>query len=662
MSRAPGTRATRHLPAAAGLAGVLAAALLAALLAGAALPGCSRAAPRPSVLLVTIDTLRADAVGAWGGEPGTTPAIDALCAQGTRFAQASTVTPLTLPAHASLLTGLRPARHGLTVNGVALPSLPVPTLAQRLRARGWATAAFVSSTVLDHLHGLSAGFDRYDDDLLVSGGPPVPTERRGDVTVDHALAWEGWSGEPFCAWVHLFDPHAPYDAPGAPASAASRGDRAAYLAEVRFADAQLARLLAAVRARARGPVLVVLAADHGEGLGEHGEETHGLLLHEATVHVPLVLAWLDAAPPGEAFPASGLTRSESVSLLDILPTVLDILGVPAEQSAGRADDADRRSAPFAAIAAAALDGRSLRTPAPGRALPLETRAPWVYYGFSPLVGVRRDGEKLVGAPRSSPPGWMLSRPADDPREERGEPVAQHALLGLLASPEPAREAAPAGDGEALSALGYVGRQASATAGAAADRALADPRAEQPFIAALDRANSALVAGHAEQALAELAGAETGHEALPELLLLRGKALLGLGRWDEAVQVLDRARGERPTADLLIECGRARLLRAQARGAPADDAVPALDAALAAAPGEPRAVALRALAEISSGDAAAALARLDGALADRPRDITLLSVKLQALVALSREPEAAALRATLATLWPEHPALHPSSGH
>ena len=154
---------------------------LPALLLAAAAAACGREPP-PSLLLVSIDTLRADAVS-----PETTPRLVELAARGTRFEHATTVTPLTLPAHASLLTGLRPARHGLTINGAAAP-LPVPTLAQRLAERGYHTAAFVSSRVLDARLGLAPGFQRYDDDLLVPGGPPEPTERRGDRTVDTALA------------------------------------------------------------------------------------------------------------------------------------------------------------------------------------------------------------------------------------------------------------------------------------------------------------------------------------------------------------------------------------------------------------------------------------------------------------------------------------------
>jgi tetratricopeptide (TPR) repeat protein len=248
---------------------------------------------------------------------------------------------------------------------------------------------------------------------------------------------------------------------------------------------------------------------------------------------------------------------------------------------------------------------------------------------------------------------MLTRPVEDPREERGAGVADHALLALVRSPEPVREAAPSGDGDALAALGYVGREAPQ---AGSSGPPADPRTQQALIVALDRANTDLVGGRAGQALATLDAAAAAHGELPELLLLRGKALAALERWDEAVDALARASAARPTADLLIEHGRALLLRARAAGRQPVDAVPVLDAALAAAPGEPRAVALRALAEVSSGDAAAACARLDAALADRPRDLTLLSVKLQALVALGREADAAALRAKLGALWPDHPAL------
>ena len=561
----------------------------------AALAGGCGGRPRPSVLLVTIDTLRADAVSAWGRETDTTPRIDALAAAGVRFEAATTVTPLTLPAHAALLTGWRPARVGLTVNGVGRPELPTATLAQRLAAEGYATAAFVSATVLDRRFGLAAGFAHYDDELAEPGGPPAPLERRAQATVDHALAWSGWGHAPFFAWVHLFDPHAPYDAPGG----RTGEDRAAYLDEVRYADRQLARLLEHVAGAADGPVLVVIAADHGEGLGEHGEETHGLLLNESTLHVPLVMAWL--GEPGGEWPARSATRADTVSLLDVTPTLLDVLGL----------------APVADA-----DGASVRQPRPGRALPLETRAPWFYYGFSSLVGVRSDALKVVGAPAAADPAWTLFDLAADPGEQAGVVVAEHPLVARVRSPDPEAEGAAIGDPESLAALGYVSAAPRAPEGGPC----LDPRTQMELIVILDRANTALALGDAVASLALLDGAGSRWADAPERLYLRGRALAALDRLDEADATLEQAVARRPSAELLVERGLVLLRRAN-RGAPTlEAAVECLDRALAIAPDDPRAISLRARADLAAGRATDARRRVEAALARRPHDAYLLAAR------------------------------------
>lgn len=597
-----------------------------ALLALLALAGGCGEAPPPSLLVVSIDTLRADAVSAWGREADSTPQLDALAARGTRFAAATSVTPLTLPAHASALTGLRPARHGLTVNGASAGRLPVPTLAERLAARGYATGAFVSAAVLDARLGLAAGFATYDDALAVPGGPARPLERRGDATVDVALAWDGWDAPSFFGFVHLFDPHAPYAAPGG----ATGIDRAAYLDEVRFVDAQLGRLLAGVAARARGELLVVLLSDHGEGLGEHGEETHGLLLHEATLHVPLVAAWLRGGE-GRPFATPGEVRHDAVSLLDVAPTLAEVLGLPALEG---------------------LDGTSVVSPRPGRALPLETRAPWHYYGFSPLVGVRRDGLKLVGAPQARPAGWRLFDLQADPGELRGTPGEAHPLVAAAPDPHPAVEAPQLLDAATLRALGYVGDGAAPVA----TQAAADPREQLDLIVALDRANTDLALGRPQQALERLDAAARPGEDVSELLLLRGRALRALGRLDEAVEALRAACARQPSAELLTEWGAALLFRDAARGASAAEAAQALDAAQALAPGDPRTVALRGLCELHDGRPEAALARVEPLLERRPADPELLTVRLRALRGLGRAEEARAAEQALRAAWPESPDL------
>ncbi|HYU25232.1 MAG TPA: sulfatase, partial [Thermoanaerobaculia bacterium] len=230
---------------------------------------CHREKPRYNVLLITLDTFRAD-------RPA--PKLD-----GVVFANADSPVPLTLPAHSSLLSGVRPSQHGLRNNGAGSFPADRETLATILSKNGYRTGAFVSSFVLDHRFGLNRGFDVYDDE--VERDPTDATaaeeaERRGGATVDRALAWlKRGDARPFFAWVHLYDAHAPY-APPEPYPQTYDG-------EVAYVDAQVARLLGAID---RKSTIVAIVGDHGEGLGDHGELTHGLLLYEPTLHVPLIVA------------------------------------------------------------------------------------------------------------------------------------------------------------------------------------------------------------------------------------------------------------------------------------------------------------------------------------------------------------------------------------
>lgn len=594
-----------------------------AVLLALGLPSCADPDPRPCVLVVTLDTLRADAVSAWGGRDGTTPVLDDLARRGVRFADCTTVTPLTLPAHASLFSGLRPARHGLTVNGVSAPPFAAPLLAEQMSAAGWTTGAFVSASILDHRHGLDEGFAHYDDHMHRPDGPPMPHERRGDHTVDEAVAWLEEADGPWLAWVHLYDPHAPYAAPGAEGDppADDEDPWPAYLREVAFTDAQLGRLVEAARACADGELLVVVTSDHGEGLGEHGEATHGVLIHETTMHVPLVMTRLDGDDATtDTFPRQGVVRDDTVSLLDVTPTLLEVLGLPV---------------------AAGLDGRSVVEPRPGRLLPLESAIPEYYYGFSPLAGVRRDRLKLSGAPRADPPGWALVDLDDDPHELAPRaPDADDPLLRAIPSTDPVVDARLVTGADELAALGYMGP------GGGPDDAgpRRDPREAMELVVALNAANRELVDGDARQAYARLAPLRTTWGDVPELRLFLGKALRALGRHPEAHAELSLGVALNPSStDLRLEWAKVLLEQAAARldGTPTA-ALEQLDHVDRLAPGHPDVVTLRALAEVEFGDAARALELLAPALAERPRATNLLAVRMRALAALGRTDDAQAL--------------------
>ena len=313
-------------PTLARLLGVLA--LLAGLAWWAAAGGRSGAPELPAfdtIVVVTIDTLRRDAVGAYaphGTEPPReTPHLDAFALRATRFDDARTVVPLTLPAHVAMFTGLPPVRTGVRVNAsprlVAASDRAFPLLAERLHAEGWHTAAFVSASVLGAMHGLDQGFDRYDDGQLEDRGGPAVVERAGAVTVARALAHLAArpAGAPVFLWVHLFEPHAPHASDGT------------YAGDVRTADAAVGTLLAGLARRGEVRTAVIILGDHGEGLGELGEREHGFLLADGVLRIPLLLRVPDREPS---------VRPDPVQITDVAPTVAALadLAWPAQDGPG----------------------------------------------------------------------------------------------------------------------------------------------------------------------------------------------------------------------------------------------------------------------------------------------------------------------------------------
>jgi arylsulfatase A-like enzyme len=278
--------------------------------------------PPTQIVLITIDTLRADRVGAYGWQKARTPAIDALAARGARFQRAYATAPITLVSHASLLTGLYPQGHGARHNGMRVRR-DVKTLAAALHGQGFNTAAFVAAYPLDHRFGLDSMFDTYDDGLGRDADGRPRNERPGSQVVDAALAWLATQQRtaPIFLWVHLFEPHAPYE--GDPTRSAS--DR--YDDEIAKADAQVARLVQAVEARETKPQtsLIVVAGDHGEAFGEHGEIGHSVFVYDTTLRVPLIFA-------GRV--VSQATVDDPVSLVDVMPTILELASAPKQQVDG----------------------------------------------------------------------------------------------------------------------------------------------------------------------------------------------------------------------------------------------------------------------------------------------------------------------------------------
>jgi len=303
----------------AALALITAAAALGTALAST-LPGCrpKQEPNRPNVLLITLDTTRADRIGCYGYAGAETPALDALAAGGLRFEQAFTHVPLTLPSHACILTGLLPPEHGLRDNGRGKLGATTTTIAEIFRKHGYRTAAFVASFVLDKRFGLARGFEVYDDRMSppAAGDNVFEQENRAGVVADRALAWlEQNAGGPFFCWVHFFDPHEPYDPPEPYRTRLA--DR--YDGEIAYMDAQVKRLLDFLDRRGlRKNTLVIAVGDHGESFGEHKEFGHGMFVYAATMHVPLILRLPGRIPTG--------TSRRITGLADIAPTILALLG------------------------------------------------------------------------------------------------------------------------------------------------------------------------------------------------------------------------------------------------------------------------------------------------------------------------------------------------
>lgn len=570
------------------------------------------------VVLVTIDTLRADAVGAYGAKGTDTPTLDGIARDGVRFDRAWATAPITLPSHASLLTGRYPPGHGARHNGMA-PGDALPTLATAFKAAGFDTAAFVSAFPLDRRFGLARGFDVYDDELPRSAEGQPLNERRGSETVDRAIAWLAERGEArVFLWVHLFEPHAPYGSPGGGASVQAR-----YAEEVRTADRETGRLLAALGGRAAS-TLVIVAGDHGEAFGEHGEIGHSLFVYDTTLRVPLLLR-------GPRVPR-GAQVSADVSLIDIPATVRALTGVEA------VPEGDGVSL------VPALAGQGL----PGRALYAESFAPLFDFGWASLRAVREGDWKYIAAPRQE-----LFDIARDPGEAvnlaESRPDARarlHGAAGAWSSAEPGPMPSPPADVAArLGSLGYV----SGGGRGGSNAARPDPKDRIAIAAAMAQVTSGEVQGEARlAALESILAADPGN---PQAHLRLGFAEIERDRCPAALPHLRAALEARvPSADAGL--GLAGCL---ARVGDLAGAEQALGRALAIEPGNPVAAANLGLLALEQGRPADAVPRLREALA---RDPGMLPARFALARALAVSGDRAAALAEARDLLARLPAGAP----
>jgi arylsulfatase A-like enzyme/Tfp pilus assembly protein PilF len=551
---------------------------------------------RPNVLLITIDTLRADRIGA-----GVAPAIDRLAASGVRFTAARTAVPLTLPSHTTIHTGLLPPAHGVRENGAVLADAHM-TIARALKGAGYETAAFIGAFVLDRRFGLAQGFDTYDDQIPrdPNATERLEAERPAWAVVDRAIAWltprlatspqqpppsrqppadpdsrpsrgsgrpehvEGRIPSPWFVWLHLYDPHAPYSPPPEFRARA----KTAYDGEIAYADAQVQRLLDALRASGQlDRVLVVVAGDHGEGLGDHGERTHGMLLYDSTLRVPLVIAGAGLA---------AATRDDAVSLTDVAPTILRAAGLaPPDAMKGR-DLLGR------------MGGMSGTDSTGGPDLYAETEYPRVA-GWAPLQALTDGRWKTIRAGAAA----EVYDVANDPREEHDIAAAQTSVAAAMAARAAAIHAsAAAASGshvsaeaqERLRALGYVATSAQAAPASGAPNPASRIKTWNDFEEALTA-----LSGHRPDALPALARLAAAQPDAPVIRTTYARALKEAGqvqaalaayrdaaqRWPtDAALLHDLAVTARDAARIMPAAGAARAMRDEA--ARADQAALVLD--------------------------------------------------------------------------------------
>lgn len=409
------------------------------------------AAWRPNVLVVTLDTTRADALGCYGATHGYTPTLDALAARGIRFAAARAPTPVTMPSHATIFTGSYPFQHGVRDNGTFVLGDGAVTLAERLRDAGYATAAIPAAFVVDSSFGLAQGFERYDDlSLAQSASGGEGEERSADEVVERAQAFLAAHdpSRPFFLWTHFFDPHFPYAPPAALQAAHPFDDqpqkkgntraklRHLYELELAHLDAQFAQLLAALEPfGGAAETLIVVVGDHGEGLGDHGEASHATFVYDSTLAVPLLIA--------HARLPAGRVVDTAVSSVDVTPTVVALLGLPQEGTFG---------APLAPL----WEGAPFE---PQRAIYFENCSTWFTSGWAPLFGVVEGRWKTIVGPEI-----RLFDVVADPDEKRdvaaAHPEIVEAARARLAdyaeqTLAAARHAPDADELAALQRLGYV---------------------------------------------------------------------------------------------------------------------------------------------------------------------------------------------------------------
>jgi choline-sulfatase len=577
-------------------------AAIAAFTACTSAPPATPPASARNLVLITIDTLRADRVGAYGYQPARTPTFDAVAKAGVRFDRAYAPAPITLTSHASLLTGRYPPGHGARHNGMAM-NANVATLATALDAAGFATAAFVSAFPLDRRFGLQRGFDQYDD--VIERGPdgrPL-NERAGPETARRARVWlDAHRTQRFFVWLHLFDPHAPY---GNPQTAGSRPVAARYDDEIATADRAAALLLDGLGDAAQSTI-VLMTSDHGEAFGEHDEIGHSIFVYDTTLRVPLVMR-------GPGVPA-GKTIAAPVTLADVAPTALALLGAGGFDADGinlspvmHSDDASDRT------------------------LYAESFAPLFDFGWSPLRSVRDARWKYIAAPK--PELYDVSSDAGETRNlESQDPQRAAQFLARVERFKPGDASAitqqNAEAANRLRALGYLSGGPRPQ-----QSARPDPKDRIALASRIAMVTSGEVRG--SELVATLRAILKEDPANPQANLRLGYIELAENRCAQAEPHFRAAiGGELPSADAALGLADCRMRANDAAGAER-----ALEIARATEPGNPVVDANLGLVALARKDATKAIQLLRAALSRDPGFLEARFNLSRALALAGRRDEA-----------------------
>ncbi len=492
---------------------------------------------KPNVILLTLDTLRADHLACYGYPDVRTPNIDSLARQGVLFEQAATNSPLTLPAHCSILTGMYPTYHGVRINGNTALNDEQMTIAEVLSAQGYQCGAFIGAFVLDGRWGLKQGFQHYDDQFDLKKYKHIDlgaVQRPGNEVIDAALDWlEEQKSTPFFAWIHLYDPHTPYEPPEPYLSEyGPRGLAGLYDGEIAFMDEQIGRCLSWLENNGLDEsTILILVGDHGEGLGSHGEGTHGYFIYDYAVHVPLIIV-----TPFEGL--RGVRVSSQVRVVDIFPTLMEIAAViPPAETHGRS------LLPLMFRPQKKQDGFAYA----------ESMSPNLQFGWSSIHSLRTTQYKYIDTPKAElydltmDPGEhtnLLRQYPDIAREmkdtldrlmeetSRGAPTPQAANLDKETI-------------EKLSALGYIGAPVATKKASGEAGPLADPKDKFPVFQAITAAGAMVLEQKYSEAVVKLESALQEEPMIPQALLVLSACYVELGRTEEAKAKLDLLLKENP---------------------------------------------------------------------------------------------------------------------